>query len=213
MFFLSSKIVIVMAFFVFFNFLFLGKPFIRLWLGEKYIAAYNPLVILALSYLVAYMQAVGVNYMFSTNKHQYFAYTSIFEGISNLVLSIMFVTCFKLGITGVALGTLIAILITKVLIHPFIISKILKIRAFDYYSFFIRSAILGTALFTIAGLPSIKFNINNYFEIAIISCVFVLIAILFLFLLLNKNERTIIKQQLLTYNPLINRLDDKVNES
>ncbi len=165
LFFLVSKVVIAMSCFIFFSFLLVGFPFLGIWLGDNYTQAYLPMIILAFSYFAGFSQAAGVQYMFSTNTHQHFAYLSIFEGIVNIICSIIFVVVFKLGIVGVALGTLAPVLLTKTYFQPRIASKILNIRLTEYYSFFIINLLKGLLLYIIAGSLILQAQPDSYTEI------------------------------------------------
>lgn len=195
MFFSVSKVVIVMSSFVFFSFLFLGKPFILIWLGKDYLITYSPLIILAFSYFMAYTQSAGVQYMFSTNTHHYWAMISLSEGVINFIASLILVIYFKLGITGVALGTLLPFLVTKTFVQPYVMSKILMIKKSRYYSFFIKNILNGVALYLISGLLIRSIYIDNYFKIALVGAYLSLIAVLHFVLILNKEEKSVITEK------------------
>ena len=195
MFFFISKIVMTMSFFVFSGFLLAGRPFIKIWLGENYLPAYLPLIILASGYFIAYIQSAGVNYMFSTNTHQYFAYISIFEGVVNFIASVVFAIVFKMGIIGVALGTLVPLSVTKLVVQPLVMSKLLQIKPFEYYSFFIRNILIGLALYAIAGLVVLNLHIISYLQIFLVAGSLFVIALFHLYFMLNIAERTMLKEK------------------
>jgi O-antigen/teichoic acid export membrane protein len=82
----------------------LGRPFLRLWMGEEYAAlSYPTLVILALPLSLALAQSVPVRILYGTGRLRWFARAVIAEAALNLLLSIALVRPY--GIEGVALGT------------------------------------------------------------------------------------------------------------
>ncbi|MEI8388990.1 MAG: oligosaccharide flippase family protein [bacterium] len=197
LFFLISKPVILLSSLVFFGFLFLGYPFIKIWMGVHYLKAYYPLILLAAGYFIALSQSVGVNYMFSTNTHQYFAYISILEGVSNLIFSLVFVIYFKMGIIGVALGTFVSIFLVKTFVQPFVVSKILQIKVSEYYYFFIKNISIGLILYSLAGLLVLQINIDGYLKIFGIALCFVLIALIHFTFMLNNEEKSLIREKII----------------
>jgi len=192
LFFMASKIVITTASFVFFGFLILGSSFIKAWMGPSYSSAYYPLIVLGFGYFVAFSQSVGVNLMFSTNTHQNFGIMSAVEGILNLALSISFVVFFKLGITGVALGTLCSILATKTFFQPLLVSRLLELKLTKYYLFFVKNLSVGIILYAVAGLILYKFNPANYISIGISCLLLAVFALIHLILIMSKDEKKLV---------------------
>lgn len=111
-----------------------GKQFLLWYLGPDVAARFMPAVaiiwILSSSYAFAIAQNPCIGLMYALNKHRYYAVATMAEAIANVVLSIILV--FKYGIVGVALGTMIPMLIIKILIMPVYMSKILKISIWQY---------------------------------------------------------------------------------
>jgi O-antigen/teichoic acid export membrane protein len=84
--------------------LLLGRPFLRLWMGEEYAAlSYPTLVILALPLSLALSQSVSVRILYGTGRLRWFARAVIVEAATNLIMSVLLVGPY--GIEGVALGT------------------------------------------------------------------------------------------------------------
>lgn len=196
MFYFYSKFLIAFASLIFFGFLLLGKQFINLWLGSGYDKVYYPLIILATGYFISYIQSVAVSYMYSTNTHQYFAYMSILEGIANLILSLFFVIKLKMGIIGVALGTLIPISIVKIFVQPAIMSRILKVKTLEYILFFAKNTATGLIIYLFAGLLIFNASINTYPKIILYILLLSLTASLHLIAILSNEERKFITEKL-----------------
>jgi O-antigen/teichoic acid export membrane protein len=84
----------------------LGRPFLRLWMGEEYATlSYPTLVILALPLSLALGMSVPVRILYGTGRLRWFARAVIAEAVLNLLLSVLLVR--RYGIEGVALGTAI----------------------------------------------------------------------------------------------------------
>jgi O-antigen/teichoic acid export membrane protein len=94
----------------------LGGPFIELWVGAEFAPAETVLLILLAAAVPDYATSASIYALQAVNKHRYYAYNSVVEGAANLALSILLVRW--LGMTGVALGTLIPALVTKLVVQP-----------------------------------------------------------------------------------------------
>jgi O-antigen/teichoic acid export membrane protein len=87
----------------------LGGPILSVWVGSTY-AQYEPLVrILAIAALASTSQAPAASILKGIARHRPLAISAICSGVANLVLSIGLIQ--PLGVTGVALGTLIPTLV------------------------------------------------------------------------------------------------------
>src|SRR5262249_28826895 len=84
--------------------LFLGKPFLTLWMGPRYAdLSYPTLVILAAPLFLAMAQSVAGRVLYGMGRLKWFSRAVMVEAASNLVLSVILVG--PMGIEGVALGT------------------------------------------------------------------------------------------------------------
>lgn len=139
----ATKISISVSSFIGFGLFVWGKPFIERWMGPSYADAYPCLVALVVGYLIALWQQPSVALMFGVSKHRFLAMVSMAEGIANLFLSVLLAR--RYGILGVALGTMIPLLITKLLVQPLYVCHIVKVRPLEYF----RSA--GKSILVVAG--------------------------------------------------------------
>jgi O-antigen/teichoic acid export membrane protein len=107
-----------------------GGHFIRLWVGTDFDEAAVILRILSACTAVAVAQSPAIVFLYSLNKHYWYAVVTLLEAIANVALSIALV--FKYGAVGVALGTMIPMLIVKAFIMPVYVSRIagLSVRAY-----------------------------------------------------------------------------------
>ena len=107
-----------------------GGRFITWWVGKEFIRAIPVLWIIAIAYAFALSQNPGICLMYALKKHHYYAIATIIEAVANVVLSILLAP--KYCIIGVALGTLIPMLIVKVFVMPVYMSRIVGINIMSY---------------------------------------------------------------------------------
>jgi O-antigen/teichoic acid export membrane protein len=112
-----------------------GKPFIVRWMGPNYLDAYWPLVILALSVFLDVCQRSSIDLLYATFNHRFYTYLNWAEGILNLAFSLALAR--SLGLIGVALGTLIAALIVRVIVQPWWVCKVINICYTGYMRFWV----------------------------------------------------------------------------
>lgn len=109
-----------------------GQLFIRMWMGAEFeVRAGEVLMILAITQLFSLPHYSISSILYGLSKHHFIAYISVFEAISNLVLSLLLVK--RYGIVGIALGTAIPHLIKVVFFLPIVISNTLDISLSDYF--------------------------------------------------------------------------------
>lgn len=131
------KATTLLSCFIGFSMLIFGKAFILRWVGQKYNDAFVVMAILAIGFIVAMMQSQGVHLMYGISKHKYVAFMNVFEGLANLILSVILAK--KYGIYGVALGTTIPLILTKMILQPVYVCKITNIRIRQYLISILRS--------------------------------------------------------------------------
>lgn len=166
-FFFSTKISICVCSFIGFGFIAWGKPFIARWMGPSYVDAYPCLVALTAGYLVALFQAPSVNLLFGIARHRIYAGVSLMEGVANLALSIELVK--RWGILGVAVGTCVPMLATKLLFLPLYTCHVASIPFGRYLREVARSlAIAGSAL-VVPALISARFAAASYLTLTMVA--------------------------------------------
>jgi O-antigen/teichoic acid export membrane protein len=113
---MGTRMTLLLALPICFGFVFLGRQFITLWMGNAYASSAVFLTVLALAQFSAMPQYVSVNVLSGMAKHRTLAYLVFAEGLANLILSIILVR--KIGLVGVAWGTVIPNLISTMVIVP-----------------------------------------------------------------------------------------------
>jgi O-antigen/teichoic acid export membrane protein len=129
-FFEVSKITVILAVFVGASLTLYGKVFIERWMGPGYHDSYYVLLILCIPMTLALAQSTSFGLLYGISKHHYLAIVSGCEGIVNLILSLILVRYY--GIYGVALGTLIPLLIVKLFFQPFYVCHVLNVTWKEY---------------------------------------------------------------------------------
>lgn len=129
--FFSYKIVIVISSFVAFGTILWAPAFIERWVGAKYLDAYPALVLLTLGMTVAIWQTPAVRALFAMAQHRYFAISNTLDAILNIGLTLILTPFF--GMLGVALGSSIAMFITKIFVLPQMIVRVMQYRFWEYW--------------------------------------------------------------------------------
>ncbi len=120
-----------------------GKVLLRVWAGKELVSVYPVLVVLTVAYVSDLAQAPTINLLCSRNRHQALAYWTVLEGIANLLLSVALVR--RYGILGVALGTTVPLLFTKLVIQPWYVLRVFGMSGRGYFLTVIRPIIVGAA--------------------------------------------------------------------
>lgn len=147
-FFFGTKVSAWVSVFLCFGLIGWGKPFIARWMGPNYLDAYWPLVILALSVLLDVCQRTSIDLLYAAFNHRFYTYLNWIEGVLNLTFSLFLAR--PLGIVGVALGSLIAAFLIRVLVQPWWVCKVSEIDYLRYMRFWGRIILSCTALMGVA---------------------------------------------------------------
>lgn len=142
------------------------KQFIILWVGTDFLDSVPILWVLTVSYSIALAQSPGISLVYALKKHYLFAGASIIEGIANVALSIYLAP--RYGILGVAMGTVVPMLIIKLFVQPIYVSRIIGISFFRYWRQLLPPLGLAIAVIMIERyIPPINFLSNGYISLAV----------------------------------------------
>jgi O-antigen/teichoic acid export membrane protein len=100
--------------------------FIDLWVGAEFAESAAVLRILTLGQLVALPTLTGSVVLYAMNRHRWNAFLAIGEAAANLLLSVLLVG--SMGLTGVAWGTTIPLLVTQTLLLPAYVCRRVEMR-------------------------------------------------------------------------------------
>lgn len=109
-----------------------GRNLICLWMGSSFPITYSVLLILTLGHVILFGQIPSQLLIFAQAKyHKAFSLWTLVEGAANLILSIFWAR--KYGLIGVALGTTVPLIISKLVIQPWYVLKDLRLSGWQYF--------------------------------------------------------------------------------
>lgn len=164
-----------------------GPEFVSLWMGEAYSESHIPLTILACSMMIAGMQSPSIQIFYAMAKHNVFAYISLAEGVANIIISILLIG--EYGIIGVALGTAIPMVISKLIFIPYFISKLLELNIYHYLFNLSKDLILSATLIYILYLSINQIELpSSYLSVLIKSIIIGIVTLVSFYLLSFKTK-------------------------
>ena len=156
----STRLSVYTSSFIAFCSIVLGHAFIERWVGAEYLDAYPCLVFLVLGTCVALWQAPTAPLLLGTSKHHFIAYLHSGEGVVNIILSLILVQ--KYGIVGVAIGTFIPLLVTKICIQPIFVCKVSGVPYREYMAGLGVSIFRSLCALIVPTVVSLRFAAPNF---------------------------------------------------
>lgn len=108
-----------------------GDAFIARWMGPDYSDAYWVMVILLIGRMIGFANHPLNSAMYAANKHSIVAKIDVVEVGFNLGLSLILVQYY--GLIGVALGTMIPLLVMRLFVLPLFACRAIEMPVRDYY--------------------------------------------------------------------------------
>jgi O-antigen/teichoic acid export membrane protein len=110
-------------------------PFLKLWVGhalapEYVLLSHQVLMVLLLPFTIELTQSIAASVIYGTGQHHRLAALNGLEGAANLLLSLLLIQ--RYGIIGVALGTAIPLLITRLFFIPRLVGRLTGIDLLPY---------------------------------------------------------------------------------
>jgi len=118
---------------VYVGFIVFGGQFIRLWVGPEFEEAIWVLRILSIAELATLFTSIGGNVLFSLGRLRFGLYCSCGEALLNVALTLALVGWFGMGTIGAAIGTLVAAVACRGIIHPWYTTSALGMRFGNYF--------------------------------------------------------------------------------
>lgn len=168
-------------------------PFISLWLGEEYLDAHLPLMVLSASVFLYGIQFPTVNLMFAIGNHKYYSYMCIFEVICNIFLTLMLLP--KYGLLGAAVGTLAPMVVTRIFVQPSLVLKVVGITRFQYYFEVLKIIFFMFSLqvIVVKVFDYVSFELDSYINLVLYLLAIYSVVLLFVFVfLVTKKEKAIV---------------------
>lgn len=174
-----------------------GRCFIERWMGGGYAKAYPILIILLVPAVFALMQSPTIQLLQGISKHKFFAMSNFFEGLANLILSIIFVK--KYGLAGVALGTAIPMIIIKLVVQPTYTCYLIKIDVKKYYfDLMVPLMLKSITILLVFWLIFKNFIIPNYLSLFFLAMLFFILFLIFIFYFgFSREEREVFNKAIL----------------
>ncbi len=126
-----------------------GRMLLHLWLGEELVSAYPLVAVLAFGYMITLTQHSALLIVIAKGQHGPLGWWTIAEGIANVVLSIIWGRSH--GLIGVAMGTIVPMLVVKVLIQLWYALRAAEMSAWEYLrGGLARPLLVGVLFFAVA---------------------------------------------------------------
>lgn len=127
----GTRIAILVAWPIQIALMFRGETFIRLWMGEQFQhVSGRVLQILLLSQLFTVANSTSINITLGLAKHKRNTYWAAGEAAANFILSVILAR--KIGIYGVAIGTVIPSLVVHLILWPRYICEIVGVSVREH---------------------------------------------------------------------------------
>ncbi len=174
------------------GFVFFGKPFIKLWVGEGYDAAYYIVLLLIIPVTVPLIQNVGVEIQRAKNMHKARAVVYFFVAVGNILLSIPLIKLW--GGVGAAAGTAAALILGNIIFMNWYYHKKIGLDMFYFWKNFVGfiPSLLCSGIFAVVFLKFV--NVTGWISLIISAGIYtaVYFASMWIFSF-NSYEKSIVK--------------------
>lgn len=127
----GTQIVLLVTYPIVITLILRGGTLLRLWIGDRFSAeTTHVLQILSIAAAIMLANATVNGIAFALDKQRTLAIVSLTEGVANLVCSIILVH--RMGMIGVAVGTIIPTIFTSILFWPYYLCKLLEVSPFTF---------------------------------------------------------------------------------
>jgi len=128
-----------------------GRTLLLLWVGPRYVSSYPILVLLSVGTVASSAQLVTLQTLIAKGRHRAYGLWTMGEGVANLVLSVIWAR--RYGIVGVALGTAVPLLLVKLTLQPWYVTRVLNLSLAEYFGKALARPLVFCGLFV--GLCSV----------------------------------------------------------
>jgi len=127
----ATKVGLLVTLPVCIGFIFLGEQFITLWLGKDFAFSAILLVVLTIPQFTSLSQYVSVQVLTGMAKHKVLAFIALGEGLANLVISVILIQ--RMGLMGVALGSVFSGVVSTAILIPWYTLHTLRLTVRHYW--------------------------------------------------------------------------------
>lgn len=161
--------------------LLITQPFIKLWLGKKYLLHISVLIVLVINYFQTMMRSTYIAFKDAAGIWIEDKYIPLLQLSINLMSSIILVKL--LGLKGIFIGTILSSLVLWFYSYPFLVYKKLFNKSIKNYA---KEFLIHIFIFVF--ILSLSFYINTYFNNIIISIIISILLPNIILLLIYKNS-------------------------
>jgi O-antigen/teichoic acid export membrane protein len=179
------------------GFILLGRRFISLWMGPEYAKqAGDVLAVLATGHLVGLPYYTISAVLYGLGRHRIIAWSRVFEGVVNLVLSVILVQ--RYGVLGVAIGTIIPQIIVTGVVLPRVLPRWVPMNLGEYYISTYGRPLLAATPFMLSCLYIADVIVPAHFIsfFGLIACALPLYLVSIWFVALTHDERATAREYL-----------------
>lgn len=186
-----SRIQLYLLSLILFGFILIGKSFIAIWVGKKYIDAFYIILLLIGPSLIPLTQNIGISIIQAMNRHKFRSVVYLIIAILNIFISIPLAK--KYGGVGAATGTAIATFLGQIFTMNIYYYKVVKIDIPTYWKRFVKFFLpMATAVLIFHYYT--KDIYFNFTKVIIIGASFMLIYLLYCIPYLNNEEKQYISK-------------------
>jgi O-antigen/teichoic acid export membrane protein len=172
-----------------------GRSLLLLWMGPRYVSSYPILVLLTVGAIASTAQFGTLPTLMAKGRHRAYGIWTISEGLANLVLSIIW--AHQYGIVGVALGTAVPLLVVKLTLQPWYVTKVLDLTLLRYFGEALARPMAFGALFVVfCGFTTgLQANGSVWHLLGTVSWQGTVLLILAYFIGLDRSDRQIVRER------------------
>jgi O-antigen/teichoic acid export membrane protein len=165
-----------------------GRPLLRLWVGNDLVSAYPLVAVLAFGYMINLAQHPTLLFVIAKGQHGPLGWWTIAEGIANIALSVVWGRTH--GLMGVAMGTIVPMLVVKIIIQPIYALRAAEMSAWEYISRGLgRPILVGFVFMLVAGRVSFNSETTAPLFVSTVALQFVIFFAVAWFIGLTRDEQ------------------------
>ncbi|GAA2910763.1 lipopolysaccharide biosynthesis protein [Enterococcus pseudoavium] len=150
------------SFFCSIYFITLFNPFVMVWLGEQYTFSMNIVFLIVLNFYISQNRKTPLSFINSHGLFTKAGIKAIFEAVINLIICFILLIPFKMGISGVLLGTIAVNLLLNIWFEPWLVfhDGLFRKIGWSYFVEYLQGAlftlIVGAVIYS--GLSCLSFS-------------------------------------------------------
>lgn len=142
------------------GFIFIGKTFLRLWVGSTYLDAYPIALLVIIPTVAAGICDVGLYIMWAKNKHRIKSIVSLIIALVNIVLTVILVK--RIGIIGAAIGTSFAYISGYNIFNNIYFQRVLGLDMFRFIKETLRKIWIPISVTSLVAFSITKLQSNSW---------------------------------------------------